>query len=304
MLSKIVSGREKGGRIVLKAEKKLLLWAERHMLLLTVLMAAALGLYLRRAAVWWTAPDAGALFDRHENNIQSSFFLLVVYAAQYLPALPLHTVKWLAGGADYVVALLFAAIACGQKEKLKHTFCFVVCLLSPVVYLRGICWGQIDSVAFAFLLGAYLLWEKGKNFGAVFPAILGAALYPGYFLVIFGWMLSRRKAFGRGDRLCFWGMAVGGIFVLGTAGVFLGEGWMKGLASGIRWISYEPYQGVMLQEPLAWGKQMVNVFGYGAAMLSGIEACRHRIPYAAALLTHLAVLLVYGSLLFPAAIGI
>ena len=150
---------------MLKAEKKLLLWAERHMLLLTVLMAAALGLYLRRAAVWWTAPDAGALFDRHENNIQSSFYHLVVYAAQYLPALPLHTVKWLAGGADYVVALLFAAIACGQKEKLKHTFCFVVCLLSPVVYLRGICWGQIDSVAFAFLLGAYLLWEKGRILG-------------------------------------------------------------------------------------------------------------------------------------------
>ena len=90
---------------MLKAEKKLLLWAERHMLLLTVLMAAALGLYLRRAAVWWTAPDAGALFDRHENNIQSSFYHLVVYAAQYLPALPLHTV--------YLLLRCVSAVSCG-----------------------------------------------------------------------------------------------------------------------------------------------------------------------------------------------
>ena len=75
---------------------------------------------------------------------------------------------------------------------------------------------------------------------------------------------------------------------------------MEGLRSLTGWMSREPYQGTIYADPLAWGIQMGNLLGYGAAMVSGMAAYRHRISYGTALLIHLAVLLIYGSVLFPA----
>lgn len=287
-----------------KLEKKILLWVEKNMFLLILLLALALGLYLRRTAIWWGSPDINYYFDIHENNIQSSFYYLLLVLVQHLPLLPLHSVKWLAVLADYVVAALCFVAVGGHREKLgvKNTFLVVVCILSPLVFLRGACWGQIDSLAFAFLLGGYLLWEKGKKAAGMVLAALGAALYPCFFLLVLGWWLYRGKERQGKDGLYLGAFVVILCLLEGASALLLGNSWQNGLLSCIRWMSFDPYEGIVYREALPWIKQMVNLLGYGAAMVSGIAVCRRKIPYAAVLMIHLAVLLTYGSLLFPEAI--
>lgn len=286
---------------MLKIERKLLLWIEKHMFLLMALLAAVLGLYLRRAVIWWGSPDVLSYFDGHENNIQSSFYFLLVQLVQYLPMLPLHGVKWLAGMTDYVVAVLCVIAVGGHREKLKlkSTFYFTVCLLAPVVFLRGSCWGQTDSVAFAFLLGGYLLWKKEKKLAAVLLAVPGVALYPCFFLIVLFFLCHREEDAQERNWYYLGIMAVGCYLLSGISALLTGQSWRNGILSCIRWTTYDPYTGMLYKEPLLWVKQMINLFGYGAAMISGIAAYRHKLSYKAAVLIHLVIPLVYASLLFP-----
>ena len=288
---------------MLKTEKKILLWIEKNMLFLMALLAAAVGLYLRRAVIWWASPDASFYFDGHADNIQSASYYLLVHLFQYLPMLPLHSMKWFAGAADYVVAVLcIAAAGEGVKsEKLKRAFCLTVCILSPVVYLRGSCWAQIDSAAFAFLLGGYILWRKEKKAAAAALAATGTALYPCLLLaVLWWWLCGKEERTGR-DWIYLGIMAAGVCALQGISGLLTGRSWTDSILSCIRWTTYDPYTGTLYKDPLLWVKQMVNLFGYTAAMVSGIAAYRHKVSYVVPLLVHLAVLLVYGSLLFPVA---
>ena len=115
---------------MLKIEKKLILWVEKHMLWLLVLLAAVMGLYLRKIAVWWGAPDINSYFDSHAGNIQSAFYYLLVQLSQYLPLLPLHSVKWLAGMADYIVAALCFVAVGGRGEGLRAKGAFYLVVKS------------------------------------------------------------------------------------------------------------------------------------------------------------------------------
>ena len=287
---------------MLKIERKVLLWVEKHMFLLLAVLAAVLGLYLRRGAIWWSSPDAGYYFDGHEGNIQSAFYHLLVRLLQYLPMLPLHAVKWITVLGDYAVAVLAVVAVGGHREssRLKSSFYFVGCILSPVAYLRGSCWAQVDSAAFALLLGAYLLWNKGQKTGGVLLAMAGAVLYPPCFVLVLGWMLYQKEGL-QGKNGLYLGILFVGCFLLqGMAGLLQGQSWIEGMRSWVRWMSHDPYLGTVYKNPLGWGRQMGNVLGYGIAMGSGMAAYRHKISYGAALIIHLAVLLIYGSLLFPA----
>ena len=109
---------------MLKIEKKLLLWTEKHMFLLMAVLGAAVALYLRRTAIWWSSPEVVYYFDGHGNNIQSSFYFLVIQLFQHLPILPLHGIKWLAGLADYVAAV--------QKRQGLYVSC-----IEEIAYKRG-----------------------------------------------------------------------------------------------------------------------------------------------------------------------
>lgn len=286
---------------MLKIERKVISWVERHMLWLLVALAAVMGLYLRKIVVWWGAPDINCYFDSHENNVQSAFYYLLVHLTQYLPMLPLHSVKWLVGMADYIVAALCFVAVGGPREglKIKGAFYLVACILSPVVFLRGICWAQVDALAFGFLLGAWILWEKEKRAGSMALAICGTALYPCFLLLVLGWMLRGKEKRPGTDWIYFGILAAACYLVQGLSGLAMGQAWRQSAVSCLRWCSYDPCLGTVYQEPLLWVKQMVSLFGYGAAMTAGMAAYRHRISYVTALAIHLAVLLVYGSMLFP-----
>ena len=89
---------------MLKLEKRLLEYAEKNILLLQLLLVSAIALFIRRLPIWWNPEDIGAYFDFHVNNTQSGLYGLLVGAVQYLPLLPVHTIKWLAALGDFLTA--------------------------------------------------------------------------------------------------------------------------------------------------------------------------------------------------------
>ena len=187
---------------MLKAEKKLLLWVQKHMYILMPLLVAAICFYLQRIAIWWGSPDVAYYFDGHEHNVQSKLYYVIVFLAQYLPQLPLHSVKWIAGLSDYIVALLCFLSVGAHKEplKLKGTFYISICIFSPIVFLRGVCWAQLDSLAFAFLLGAFLVLKREKYILAGILATIGSTLYPCLLLVVLVFLLMKHKETQKNTR--------------------------------------------------------------------------------------------------------
>lgn len=287
---------------MLKIEKRLLEWAEKHMCQLAVLLVCLIALYMRRGAIWWNSPDVGYYFDRHANHTQSSFYYVLVTLVQYLPMLPLHGMKWIYILADFAVIFLGAmAMDGGWKNfSLKKTLFLIVLSLSPVAYLRGAVWAQPDALAFSLILAAYLLWVRGQKKCALIPAVLGAALYPCFILLIVGYLWFSDNRISGKTWIYLAVLCAGFLMVQGLSGVVLGDTWKEGIRTCFRWMAYEPYGGVLYkQDGLAWILQMINVFGYGAAMTGVLLAYRKKISYIVALLIHLPVLLVYGSLLFP-----
>lgn len=287
---------------MLKIEKKALEWAEKHMYSLTVLLVCALALYMRRGAIWWSSPDVGAYFDWHENHIQSAFYYALVRLAQYIPMLPLHVMKWLYSLADLAVILLGVMALDGDWKKLslRKILFLIVFTLSPVSYLRGAVWAQPDSLAFGLILLAYLLWNRGWRKRAMVPAVLGVALYPCFILLVIGYLWLCDRGDGKKAWIYFTVLFAAVLVFQGFNSVILGSTWKEGIRTCFRWMAYEPYEGILYKtNGIGWILQMINVCGYGAAMTSALLAYRKKLPYIAAVGIQLAVLLVYGSLLFP-----
>jgi len=194
---------------MLKIERKLIDWAEKHMLVLMLLLVSALALYVRRFPIWWNTGDVAAYFDAHENCTQSFFYFLLVRGVQALPLLPIHSIKWLSIAGDFGTAALCLLLVRGwnKKNSLLQALCYCMCLFSPVLILRGCAWAQIDSLALmSFLLG-WLLWERGARLSAVFCIMLSALLYP--CMAVFGCGLAAGFFDLRGEKEhncgCAWG---------------------------------------------------------------------------------------------------
>lgn len=237
-----------------KIEKKLVQLAEKYMYLLMALFASAIALYLRRPAVWWTSPDVGAYFDGHINHTQSAMYYALVRMIQHLPMLPLHSLKWIVGIADFAVALLCISAVSGREksESLKKAVFYTIFIMSPVVYLRGILWAQPDALAFVLLMGAYLLWKRERKLPAVLLVIVGVTLYPPFFLLATGYLWFSDNGVRERNRIFLGILAAGFLALQGFCSMALGNSWQEGIRTCFRWLAYEPYEGKLFEEGLAW----------------------------------------------------
>ena len=100
-----------------KLEKKMIGWAQKHMLLLAALFLTALAFFIRRQNIWFYGTDYFYYFDMRRGNIQSMSYWLIVRLLGYVAYSPLHGVKWLAGLSDIGVAFfatwfLYKYVAC------------------------------------------------------------------------------------------------------------------------------------------------------------------------------------------------
>lgn len=292
---------------MLKIEKRLVEFLDKHMLLLATILVTGLAFWLRKQCIWFYGRDYAAYFDAHTGNTQSSLYYLVLHWLGYLPLPPIQSVKWMAIAADFVVAgqcvLLFS---CGRKgwkciESSDRTRCWILytaCLFSPVIFLRGAVWSQTDSLAMVFLLAAFWLYRNQHSCLALLAAVLGAAWSPCFIIFVIGYLYLYKKEGSRQQMellLLFCGLTGG---LLALCGVVNGVGAADGFYSALRWMSFDPVTGMCYPDATQWMLGMVISSGYGIGFICGIIAYLRRIPAAVGLLVNIVVAILYGSYIF------
>ena len=91
---------------MIKWESKLIGFLEKHMLLLAALLLSGIAFLMRRQNIWFYTEDYAYYFDMHPQNIQSALYFILMRMTGYVFDIPLHGIKWLAGLADFAVAIM------------------------------------------------------------------------------------------------------------------------------------------------------------------------------------------------------
>lgn len=289
---------------MLKIERKLIGFVEKHMYLLCALLCSLLALYLRKVAVWWSYGAAASYFDMHSNYTQTVTYYLLVKLAQYLPLLPLHSIKWLAGLADFCIAGLVVYLLRREANASKRLIFFLSCLFSPVLFLRGITWGQIDSVGIFLLLTGYVLHEnkqsENEKYGkwvAMAPVILAVALCPWLLLIVLLYMWRTEN-----QQQDFWirtVLLIIGVFAIQLiSAAFLQVSWKEGLFTLVRFLTYHPESGERYGNFIEWLLQLLYLYGPTASILTILAAGRRKFPYMWAILIQIIATVLCGAYLF------
>lgn len=292
---------------MLKIERKLLEWAERHMSVLVLLFVSLLALYIRRIPIWWNPEDIVVYFDFHENCTQSFSYYLLVRAVQYFSRLPLHSIKRISVIGDFGTACLCLLLVRerNKDDALLQVFCYTMCLFSPVLILRGCVWAQIDSLAVMFFLLGWLLWEKEKKLSAAVFVLLSALFYPSMLVFVF-WFLWETKEDEKAEaeasgsnRLKVPGFLAIWLLGSGLAALPLGRGFMDGIKNSFTWLSYDPVSGQVFAAGFDWIMEMLVNLGLAGSVIGNlILVRRHRFPLFSILAVHFFVTVLYGSRLF------
>lgn len=269
-------------------EQKLISFLEKHMLLLSVLLISLLALYLRKIAVWWNHPGIVSHFDHHANHTESSLFYLLLKFAEYIPILPLHSFKWLGGLSDFLLAALCAAIA-GRQNSLKKTLLYILCLFSPVVFLRGIIQAMPDSTAMCLLLSGYLTALKKEEHGlcpapenfsvrfllSVILTAFGIALQPGLLLVVTGFYLICHNENKPLSLYRLYLPCLLSFLIQGVCAVLLGHSPLDGFYSQLRFGTFHPVTGDLFATPGDWFTIQFILQGLPLSVISFLYAATH-----------------------------
>lgn len=295
---------------MLKWEKKLIAFLEKHMVLLAALLVSLIALYLRRANIWYHTEDCFYYFDSHEGNIQSALYYLIVKLVSHGFDLPLHGVKWIAGLADFGVAFLAVLICAGgpgklltkgTDDKIKLLALYAACLFVPTIYVRGCVWAQVDSVAMVLLLAAVCCKEylgcKGKMpamVSAVILAAIGAAMYPPFMLLIVLYCLYDKSENSCVVKYLWLAVAVIAVVIECLSSFAIGITWQSGMQSFIRWTTWHPLSGVRYTEVGEWMWQQLLLFAYSASVISLLAAFRKKMPYWLGIVVQLITMLCFS----------
>ena len=80
--------------------------------------------------------------------------------------------------------------------------------------------------------------------------------------------------------------------------MLIGETWIDGLYSGIRFLTYHPESGIRYDNAAEWVLQMVYLYSPVAAVVTILAAGKHRLSYNWTIVTQIVGTLLYGSVLF------
>lgn len=289
---------------MLKIERKLIDFIEKHMYLLGTLLCTLLALYLRKMAVWWNYGANISYFDMHSNYTQTVTYYLLVRLTQYLPLLPLHSIKWLAGLADFGIAGVAVYLLGREANASKRLIFFIACLFSPILFLRGITWGQIDSVGILLLLTGYVLHERNreknekcKKWAALAPVIFAVALCPWLLLIVILYMCHTENR-----QQDFWirtFLLIIGVFAIQLLSAALLQGsWKESFFTLVRFLTYHPESGEQYDNIIDWLLQLLCLYGPAASILTLLAAGRRKFSYIWAILIQIIATVLCGAYLF------
>lgn len=277
-----------------RLEKKLIVWAQKHMLLLAALFLTALALFIRRQNIWFYGTDYLPYFDMHEGNIQSMSYWLIVRLLGYVAYSPLHGVKWLAGISDIAVAVLCVLLLRKHMKKLPLLLVYGACLFSPVIYLSGCVFARIDSVAAVFLMAATCLIQRNKYYPAMVLMGIGMAIQPVFVIpAVIGYMILEKEK--REPHSYLWMGAVAAALAIEiVCSVALQEKWWRGCLSFFRWMMYHPYTGEAYETAGEWLWQVLLISGYGLSLGSIPAAFCKKLSFVMAILLQFVICICYG----------
>lgn len=195
---------------MLKMERKLLEWAERHLQVIVLVAFCLLGLLIRWPLRDFVSGDARYFLLPWYNQIKENglsqqvgdynlLYQALIDLMTRLPLQPLYAYKLLSVVFDYILAagagILTAAVV--KQDKLwKGTLAFGLVLFSPLVVLNSAAWAQCDAIYTCFAVFAVLALLKQRHVAAMillgfsFTFKLQAVFLLPLFLFVY---YSRRK---------------------------------------------------------------------------------------------------------------
>ncbi len=170
---------------ITEAEKKLINWANAHLLFLFFIFLTISGVFLRyfmRAVVssdasccllpWYDEiKNAGGLSAlKKQVGNYNMLYQILISIMTYLPIEPLYAYKILSGIFDYALAaavgiIIYDAVSEHKKELALAGYAAV--LFSPIVLLNSAAWAQCDSIYCFFILFAFYFLMK-ERYGLTF----------------------------------------------------------------------------------------------------------------------------------------
>ena len=283
---------------MLRIEKKVIEFVEKYMIIIAAVLITGIAFYIRRQCIWYYSKDYIYYFDKHLYHPQSSLYYLIVKGLGYLPLIPIQSVKWLTILGDFAVAVLAVCYIRLKKadtyQQIHYLFFYSACLFSPVIFLRGAVWAQIDSVAMALLLAALCFKHKEKDILAVILAIISTLLYPCFGVVVLIYACKNRKKLNRIHILTY---IISLVLIQIISLVIFGDLATNGI-SGLNWLSYHPQTGERFDDILVWSGNIFLYFSYALALISGIVAYLKKISGKAAVTIQIIIAVLYGYLLF------
>lgn len=173
---------------MLKTERKLLEWADRHLHLIVIAFVCVLGVAIRWPLREIVSGDSYYFllpwYDRIKENGLSQqvgdynlLYQALIALLTHLPLKPLHAYKLLSVIFDYILAAgagLLTASAAKEDKAWKGTIAFGAVLLSPLVVLNSAAWAQCDAIYTCFAVLSLLALYKERHVLAMI--LLGLSL--------------------------------------------------------------------------------------------------------------------------------
>ena len=158
-------------------EQKVLLWIEKHLLLILLVTCTLLGIIIRLALKDITSADFISFLlpwyeEISENGISKQvgdynlLYQMIIWTMTKLHSTPLYAYKMLSCFFDIVLAVTACVIVgtnCKKFKKEKSALAYCIVWLSPIVFLNSAAWAQCDAIYSTFCLLAILALGCRKN---------------------------------------------------------------------------------------------------------------------------------------------
>lgn len=161
-----------------KFEKKLLIFIEKHIFAIALIVVSLAGFLIRISLRRFTSGDMACDLLPWYNQIKEAggfrglgtqvgtynmLYQCLIAVMTYLPIKPLYAYKILSCSFDYLLAMAAAWFVYDILEKKEKWLIFIVysiIILSPIVFLNSALWGQCDVIYTFFLLVAFIAFCK------------------------------------------------------------------------------------------------------------------------------------------------
>ncbi|MGN0412227.1 MAG: hypothetical protein ACI4FV_04260, partial [Lachnospiraceae bacterium] len=179
-----------------KVENTVIDFVNRHLFLIAYILLTVMAVWVRKPMIECMSPDYLPNLIEVEGNHHTTFYMTIMWfltsCIEHIPFLQEKTlfflVKLLCIGGDILAAMLMAHVCkmmSGERYKQeKGLIAYLLMLFLPSVFLNGVIWGHLDSLAVSLLLIAFIIQKKGHDMAAYIVLGFAWTLLGHYIIVI------------------------------------------------------------------------------------------------------------------------